>query len=295
MFCCTFASCFIYFNMHLLYNGEYEQAIPLLAQAYLPWAAYASSAFKVLGVQLCLAAHYFAVGVQLRLLQVYGASRAGATQYPLTPRLLLLSRRIWDPWGTAASHFQRSVFFRTVVLVIVVTVLHLVLQIIPSFAPDLRVPLIAAANVLFMAQTFHLVALFSIMGRGLDGALRKVIDTTAASPAAPFTPAAAALRGQQTGEPFVSHAMRRNMLLYRKGSIPIGVVAVLAALINAFIADQGGVGRAAAKFCLITVVPSLTIACSAVLLLKTIPAPEPSSAPTALTNGAVLVASTPAK
>jgi hypothetical protein len=192
-------------------------------------------------------------------------------------------------------------------LVIVVTVLNLVLQIIPSFAPALRVPLIAATSVLFIAQTFHLVALFSIMGRGLDGALRKVIDATAASPdcataslapaapATPATPAAAASRRQQTGEPFVSHAMRRNMLLYRKGSIPIGVVAVLAALINAFIADQGGVGRAAAKFCLITVVPSLAIACSAVLLLKTIPAPEPSSAPTALTNGAVLVASTPAK
>ena len=70
VFCFVFASSCVLVLEHLLYCGEYEEAIPLILNTFLPWAAVASSPIKMLGLQLCFGSHNFAVFTQLRLLQV---------------------------------------------------------------------------------------------------------------------------------------------------------------------------------------------------------------------------------
>ena len=70
MFGFSFACSCMLIAQHLLYCGEYEQAIPLLMNAFLPWAAILAPPIKVMGLQFCLGSQSFAIFTQLRLLQV---------------------------------------------------------------------------------------------------------------------------------------------------------------------------------------------------------------------------------
>ena len=155
-------------------------------------------------------------------------------------------------------------FFSTIVVTSFFFGVTTVMQVVPTVLPDARGLANSLTALLFGAQVAHLVFLFSRMGRGLDSALRKVIDVDATAP----TNEAA----KTTHEPLVSDAMRRNMLRYRRGSITIGIVSVVEMAANMLIPDHGGAGRAVAKYALSVLVPSGIIALSNQLLLKTIPA-----------------------
>jgi hypothetical protein len=139
----------------------------------------------------------------------------------------------------------------------------LALQINATLVPGTR----GLANILttavYVAQLTYLIVLFSVMGRGLNSALRKVIDCGVTIPKHEA--------GKTRQEPLVSDAMRRNMLRYRRGSIPIGIVAIIEAVVNMLVPDHGGKGRATAKYVLSALLPSILVALLNQLLLKTIP------------------------
>jgi hypothetical protein len=221
---------------HLVQTGDYVQIIPLAQGSVWDWAASTSTIVKVTSLQLCLCVQTFAVQTQLQILKV-----------------------IWNPWRT-----HRSPLASTIIISGAYSLLAISFALLGTLAPGVaRYTQLALLSVSF-AQIAYLTVLIGVMGRGLEATLDKVGSCG-------MTVAARDETGATVQEPLVSQSMRRSMVSYRKGVIPIGICSVITILIDVAIPDQGSLGLVQADYVLAVWIPSFLEASVDFLVSMTIP------------------------